>query len=141
MRRFARIRVVHGPSAIAVGAGAVWVLSGRWVGSANVVTRIDPRTNRIVATIPVPHALVAIAAGRRFVWVTGAPRSAGGVVTRIDPRTNRAKTARLPHSWVPDGITTAAGRVWVADPGVGALIEVDPQTLHEQRILRLPFRL
>jgi DNA-binding beta-propeller fold protein YncE len=139
-RRVAAIRVALGPSAIAAGAGAIWALSARWRGSADVVTRIDPARNRVAATIGVPHGSVAIAAGRRYVWATGSPSGGGGVITRIDPATNRAVTARLPRSWVPTGVTTLGGRVWVADPGIGGLIEVDPRTLRERRIVRLPLR-
>jgi hypothetical protein len=47
-------------------------------------------------------------------------------------------TVHLRESWVPEQVTTLAGRVWIADPGIGGLIEVDPRTLRELAVVRLP---
>jgi hypothetical protein len=126
----ARIDVGRGATAVAVGAGAVWALGGRGVRSADVLDRIDPSTNRVVDAIRVPRFPAAVAAGRRYVWVVSEPRSAGGVLTRINVRSGRVMSRRIPHSWVPAGVTVAGGRVWIADPGVAQLIAVDPRTLH-----------
>lgn len=126
----ARIDVARGATAVAVGDGAVWALGGRGVRAADVLDRIDPHTNRVVAAIRVPHFPAAVAVGSRYVWVVSEPRSAGGMLTRIDVRTDRTVSRWIPHSWVPAAVTVAAGRVWVADPGVAQLIAVDAQTLH-----------
>ena len=77
-----------GAPRIAVGAGAVWA-----VNPDGSVSRIDPKTGRIVATIDKNPAWT-IAAGDEGVWFLGSddPITA---VTRIDPRTNRV-TQRIP---------------------------------------------
>jgi YVTN family beta-propeller protein len=64
------------PTAIVVGDGAVWV-ANRFVASEGVspsgkrgtVSRIDPRTSAVVATIPVGHEPFGIAASDASVWV------------------------------------------------------------------------
>ncbi|HEY2939847.1 MAG TPA: hypothetical protein VGJ27_08545 [Gaiellaceae bacterium] len=133
-----RVRVGRGPQAIAVAAGAVWLLSGRGVGADDTLDRVDVRTNRVVATFPVPHWSSAVAVGRRYAWVVSSPKSAGGVITRIDKRTGHAATRRIPRSWTPASVALAGGRVWVADPGVAQLIVIDPRTLRVTKRVTLP---
>ena len=64
------------PTAVAVSDGAVWVanrfiVSGVFAsGKRGTVSRIDPQTNAVVATITVGHEPFAIAAGYGAVWVT-----------------------------------------------------------------------
>ena len=72
------------PGRLAVGEGGVWTLN-RGDGS---VTRVDPATNKVAATIPVDPAAASgeIAAGAGSIWIS-AP---GLPIIRIDPRTNRA---------------------------------------------------
>ena len=133
-----RIRTDRGPAAIAVGKSAVWVLNGRGIGADDTLNRIDARTNRVVASIPVPHWSSALVVGRRYVWVVSEPRSAGGVVTRVDIRTSRTVTRRIPRSWIPAGVALAGGGVWVADPGVAQLIRIDPHTLRVTKRVSFP---
>jgi virginiamycin B lyase len=85
------IKMGANPGRLAVGEGGVWTLNRGNGGSAaggSTVTRVDPATNKVVATITVGDGLAAgeIAAGLGSVWI-----SAPGVpLVRIDPRTNRA---------------------------------------------------
>jgi hypothetical protein len=134
----AQIAVAPYVSAIAVGAGAVWALSGRGERAADTLDRIDAKTNCVVASIRVPHWPAAVAVGRRYVWIVSEPRSAGGVLTRIDPNSGHAVSRKIPHSWIPQAVTVAAGRIWIADPGVAELIGVDPRTLRVTRRVALP---
>ncbi|HEY3105947.1 MAG TPA: adenylate/guanylate cyclase domain-containing protein [Gaiellaceae bacterium] len=54
------------PTAVAVGAGAVWVASA----SAGTVTRVDPQSRQVVKTIAVGHRPQGIVAADGLVWVT-----------------------------------------------------------------------
>jgi class 3 adenylate cyclase/streptogramin lyase len=54
------------PSALAVGAGGVWVVSA----GAGTVTRVDPRANQIVETITLGHRPQEIVVADGLVWVT-----------------------------------------------------------------------
>ena len=65
---------------VAVERDAVWAIAPDYA-----VVRIDPRTNRIVATIRGLQARACVAAGHAGVWVLGID----GTIARIDRRTNR----------------------------------------------------
>lgn len=133
-----RVAVDRGPTAVAAGQGSVWVLNGRGIGAADTVDRVDLQSNEVAASIRIPHWSADIAVGRRYIWVVSEPRSAGGTITRIDPATNRARTRPIRESWVPAAVVAVGGRVWVADPGVAQLIEIDPRTLRVARRVSLP---
>ena len=125
---------VGGATDVAVGAGAVWV------PGSEVVRRIDPITNAIVATIPVPgssdYRSVAIAFGS--VWVTD---TGTGNLTRIDPSTNQV-VATIPLNGSPTRMAAANGLLWVTvpepnQPG-GGLVPVDPATNRAGQPLAVP---
>lgn len=78
-----RIHVGHGPQAIAVGEGAVWVANEM----DDTVSRIDPATSSVITTIPVGDGPSEIEVGGGSIWVTNTIR--GYSVSRIDPRTSR----------------------------------------------------
>jgi YVTN family beta-propeller protein len=105
------------PTALATGEGAVWV-ANRFVppngiapsGKRGTVSRIDPRTNAIVATIPVGYDPFEIAVGEGAIWVAN---RTGFTVSRIDPRTNHVvATIRIGNR--PQGIAVGEGAVWVS---------------------------
>ena len=75
------IRAGHGPVAVTVGEGAVWVANG----DDDSVSRIDPRTSSVTKAISVGEQPAAVATGGGSVWVAN---SGDGSVSRIDPRTN-----------------------------------------------------
>ena len=68
------------PTAIAVGAEAVWVASH----DEGTVTQVDPRAEVPVATVAVGQGPSALAVGAGSVWVAN---ELDGTVSRIDPRT------------------------------------------------------
>jgi DNA-binding beta-propeller fold protein YncE len=134
----ARVLVDRGPTAVAFGSGGAWVLNGRGIGADDTLDRIDARTNKLAASIRVPHWSSAVTVGRRYAWVVSEPKSAGGTITRIDLRTNRGVTRPIPHSWIPQGVVLADGGVWVADPGVAQLIRIDPHSLRVTKRVSFP---
>ncbi|MEX0832419.1 MAG: hypothetical protein WD276_00890 [Actinomycetota bacterium] len=89
---------------VRIGAGSVWVIGARWLESSNTeygsdLIRIDPRTNAVVARIPVGGFDMVV--GNRDVWVRFPADGAfdgkfrGGeeerwLWTRVDVRTNKA---------------------------------------------------
>jgi YVTN family beta-propeller protein len=109
------------PTAIAVGEGAVWVVSRRLAFSSirggqdspvlrGTVSRIDPKTNAVVATIRVGADPFGIAVGEGSVWVAN---RRGFSISRIDPRTNEV-VASIPIGNRPQGIAAGHGAVWVS---------------------------
>jgi YVTN family beta-propeller protein len=106
---------------VAIGEGAVWVASG---GLTRSVVRIDPRTNRVAAIVPLAEPPHALAAGARTVWVTS--RSSDSVF-RIDPETDRVDRAiRVGRN--PAGVAFGGGAVWVANTFDHTVSRIDPST-------------
>lgn len=102
---------------IALGEGALWVLSG------NTVSRVDLDTNQNVATMTVGDFPQALTTGYGAVWVTSLD------ITRIDPVTNTISTTIpvVPSSEL-NGIAAGAGSVWVSSGSEGTVSRVDPDT-------------
>ncbi len=115
----ARVHVGSPTNAIAVGLGAVWVVSS----DKNTVYRIDPGANRIVASIPVGRYPWALAVGGESVWVAN---GGDGTVSKIDPRSNHV-TDDIPVGGDPRAIAYGEGAVWVADYS-GTLTRINPVT-------------
>jgi streptogramin lyase len=124
----ARIRLDRPFTDVDVGFGATWV------AGQGALLRIDPRTDRVVATIPTPLTgqYASIGFGEGAVWVTSG--QANGVVYRVDPAANRV-TAAIGVPGGAFGIVVAAGTVWVTqylpepDPGIVARIDAHSNRL------------
>src|SRR5262249_22051396 len=96
------------------------------------VSRIDPRSNRVVATIDDVRA-ENIAVGDGEVWITEANR-----VTEIDPSINAvARRVTLGEDVLLAGIAVGAGAAWVAAPGDGKLWRVDTGRSGSRRAIAL----
>src|SRR5437868_2134825 len=72
------------------GAGAVWA-SNEY---DSTVSRIDPKTNRVVKTISVPGPPACVRTTSTAVWVGIEGKDD---VARIDPRTNAVTTVAVGH--------------------------------------------
>jgi YVTN family beta-propeller protein len=125
-----------GWSGVAVGEGAVWLAHGE------EVSRIDPVTNEVVATMPAGGTwTTGIEAGEGAVWVqedgTSLVRqersdSPDGIV-RIDPRTDSVET-KIPVEGVAS-IDVGQGSVWALSYTFGLLWRIDTRSnLAEQSI-------
>jgi YVTN family beta-propeller protein len=109
------------PTAIATGAGGVWVADV----IDNGVRRIDPAAaNAVTPTTPVGQGPSAIAVGEGAVWVAN---TQDDTVSRIDPR-SAAVTQTIPVGARPTGITTGGGAVWVANSLGGTVSRIDPES-------------
>jgi hypothetical protein len=82
------------PQDVAVGEGAVWVsVPAEQPGQDNLVVRIDPITNEVVARIPVEGYIEELAAGEGGIWGAGAQFDGGDFnpyVVRSTPRRTRS---------------------------------------------------
>jgi YVTN family beta-propeller protein len=106
---------------LASGAGAVWTLIETDSNGGKAV-RVDPRTDRVVATIPVGEGPTEAVHGAGALWVTN---SQDNTVTRIDPTSNKA-VATIPVGAGPNSIGYAAGAVWVANSQDTTVTRIDP---------------
>ena len=108
-------------AAIADGGGSVWVLGDP---ANRLLWRIDPKHDRLSATIHLPFVPAAIAVGDGSVWVTG---QLDDTIARIDPATNLiVKTIRVGRE--PLGVAVGNGAVWVANTIDQTVTRVDPAT-------------
>jgi YVTN family beta-propeller protein len=100
----AAIGVGEAPSAVLVAGGSVWVANG----GDGTVSRIDPATNRLIATIGVGPHPARLTADSGAVWVATAEG-----LQRIDPATNRV-IQPLPLTVGLGDVLAADGRLWVS---------------------------
>lgn len=126
-RVVANVAVADGLGASArVAFGSVWLSET----NSGQILRVDPRTRRVTARIPVGTE-VSLAAGDGSIWAIAREVSlAARPLLRIDPRTNRV-VARIPMR-APGGAPFGGGfivagpRIWVV--GGTSLLAVDPAT-------------
>jgi YVTN family beta-propeller protein len=107
---------------VSVRDGMVWVTEVTDAGDQ--AERINPQTNRAVATVPVGAFPVRVAVDGHAVWVTNFDDN---TVSRINPATN-AVVATIPVGPGPFGIGLAAGAVWVANSGDATVSRINPAT-------------
>ena len=123
----AQIPVLAHSYCAAFGFDSVWVASsadGTREGAGSV-QRIDPRTNRVVATIPVGRGPRFLATGEGGVFTLD---QGDGTVSRVDPAGNMlAATIAAEVPGTGGDIAVGAGRVWVRATGT-ALSIIDPAT-------------
>ena len=112
------------PGEMTFGEGSLWVTSPGW--SAGTVSRIDPATNKVVATIQINRGMgrgmdLVPTAGGGAIWVLDPDTS----ISKIDPATNKiTATIPTPSRW---SLVYGAGALWVSgDDGVD---RIDPKTM------------
>ncbi|MET0762716.1 MAG: protein kinase [Thermoleophilaceae bacterium] len=117
------------PSNVAVGEGAVWVLSLE----DRTVERIDPETKQVVRRFRTRETPLDIAAGLGALWV-----GTGERLSRLDPKTGAVtRTVKLPDrgyqgdlgflNWGFPQIAVGAGAIWAINPD-RTVSRIDPKT-------------
>jgi YVTN family beta-propeller protein len=114
------VPVGPGPSAMAYGAGTVWVVSG----TDGRVIRVDAATRRVTETIPVGRTPDAIALTTSDAWVAN---SGDGTVSRINISTNQV-VGTTPVGSQPSAIAVGPSGVWVANSQDDSIQRIDPVT-------------
>jgi ABC-type branched-subunit amino acid transport system substrate-binding protein len=125
----AEIDLGHSLNGVAVGADAVWAISGP---DATVV-EVDPQQNALVAEIPIaalPGSAspfpIAVTVGEGSVWVLNGNTA---TVTRIDPDVlGVAATIPIGVGRDPVALVAGAGAIWVANAADGTIARVDAGT-------------
>jgi YVTN family beta-propeller protein len=106
--------------AIATSEDAVWLVTDRH----GRLSRIDPKSNSVAATIEVPAGSASVLYGHGAIWVT---TPAKNTLTRVDAKTNKV-TDTVPVGPGPRFETFGAGAVWTLNQGDGSISRVDAQT-------------
>jgi streptogramin lyase len=110
------------PFFVAIGPEAVWVAGE---ADGGTLWRVDPATNTVVASIPVPNPFATgVEVGHGSVWV---PARDQKVVYRIDPATNTVgATIELPSAI--GGLAVGPDAIWTSGWGDGKVYRIDPAT-------------
>jgi hypothetical protein len=124
----ARIAAGGTISDIAGDSDGIWVLTPTTPGIAAILTRIDPRTGRVAASIPAHvNSHVTLASGE--VWSV----DVRGTAVRIDPASGSV-IRRVPSAG-PALLVANGATVWTLDT-TGTLVEVDAPTARVRHRVR-----
>jgi DNA-binding beta-propeller fold protein YncE len=115
------IRFCCGPQGITVAAGAVWTADA----NLRAVVKVDPDTNRAVATIPITlgDSCGGMTGDDAAVWLASGCNSS--TVVRIDPRTNSV-VATIDVISTTRSVALGGGNLWVSTSR--ELVRIDPVT-------------
>lgn len=100
---------------VAAGEGGVWVVS-----TSNELIKIDPATNEVVGSWPLPSGAAAVRAGLGSLWVTV---STADQVLRIDPTDPTSQTPIDVGSF-PRFLAVGEDAVWVMNQRDGSVTRV-----------------
>lgn len=128
---------------IHVGATADWVAitpDAVWVGSTgpDAVHRIDPRTNKRIATVKLPgEPCAGLTTGFGSLWVPLC--SHPSTLARIDLRRNTLTAVLQTGPAGPEGgIATSPDSVWLVVDKNGSLARIDPDTGTIRQTIEVP---
>jgi ABC-type transport system substrate-binding protein/DNA-binding SARP family transcriptional activator/streptogramin lyase len=109
------------PTDVASGAGSIWLSSDN-----QTVSRIDPKTGRVVQSVEVGNGPsgIAYSSDGHAAWVAN---SGDGTVSRIDQGTNRPVDTP-PVGNVPVAVAAGYGSIWVTDAGDRSVTRLDAKT-------------
>lgn len=125
----------YGREVIAID-GTIWVHANETHGSvvgASLLTRVDPQTERVVASVPLGSPATSVTEGNGFIWAPTWTEEDGNLLMRVDPETGEVIT--LPSGTLEFVIDVGEGGVWgVARRGQdlfdgrGGIVRFDPVT-------------
>jgi DNA-binding SARP family transcriptional activator/ABC-type transport system substrate-binding protein len=124
-RRIARILIAEGGAQhLAFTAGALWVSGEAPAASVPSLSKIDPATNHVVATVEsLRNVVCCVAAGGGFAW---AATRDDHTVWKIAEDGTVIGSTKLPAD--AESLSYADGAVWAAAGDSGMLVRIDPTT-------------
>jgi virginiamycin B lyase len=137
------ISELHPTVVIGLGKTADWVAiapNAVWVGSTgpDAVHRIDPNTNKLVATVELagePCAGLAVGLGSVWIPLCGKPST----LAKVDGTRNVVSAVfQAGPAGGEGGITTSTDSVWLVTDKEGSLARIDPDTGTVRQIVRVP---
>src|SRR6266498_2403849 len=117
---------------IAFGDGVLWVTTvasgdlGR-SSDTDAVSRVDPKTGKVLSTVKVPRAPMSVAFTPEAVWVVNFGMD-GDTVIRIDPHTNQLIGEPIQTGRAPLSLAVGEGSVWVANHDAHTVTRIDLST-------------
>jgi len=111
----------RGETNVVAGAGSVWVPSD----AEGKISRIDPATNEVIATVDVVAGTFFLAFGMDAVWAVA---SGQNLLQKIDPATNEV-VGSVELGAQPGFLAAGEGYVWVQEQGDGTVAKIDPDSV------------
>jgi streptogramin lyase len=134
---------LHPSATFETGATADWVLvadDSVWVAGTKPfsVVRIDPATNKVVATVPISgEACSGLAIGFGSLWVPVCREPSS--LVQIDLLTNKiAATFPVGPAAPEGGIAASADSIWMVTSKTGTLSRIDPKNGKVRQQVMLP---
>jgi streptogramin lyase len=129
----ARNRFVGTPiplSPMASAGGLVFAQGSLWVtndqhGRFGRLDRIDPKTRRIIARIPIPNDPTSLVSANGSLWVG---ESDTGKVVRVDPKSGAIEGRPISVGGALLTLAAGDGTIWVANNYSGRLAVIDART-------------
>jgi YVTN family beta-propeller protein len=100
----------------------------------NSAAEIDPRSNRVVRSVPVGATPTSVAIGLGAVWVLNSNEN---TLSRIDPAAKDAPSRTIGGVVKPTGVAAGHGGVWVTTQSHRVSV-VDPESDAVAQVLALP---
>jgi DNA-binding beta-propeller fold protein YncE len=116
------VRLCDIPSALAFGAGSLWAARG----DGPDIVRIDPRSDHVLATIPLAGQPFGLAFGPSGLWVTDWLNDS---LSRVDPEQNQVVATHAGLGGGAAGLLVTSDAVWVSESQSDLLLRVDPHSL------------
>ncbi|QUD88395.1 Vgb family protein [Phenylobacterium montanum] len=133
---------LHPQARIHLGKTADWVVASDdavWIGGTapNAVHRIDPATNRRVATVLLPgDPCSGLAVGFGAVWV---PLCADKpMLARVDLQTNAVKLFPIGPAGPEGGIAASDDSIWLVTDQAGTLVRIAPSNGVVRQVVSVP---
>src|SRR5882672_8425511 len=131
---------IHPDAVFPVPGNPDWVLilpDSVWIGNKpkNTITRLDPKTNTVVTTLPVGQLPCSgLAGGFGSVWV---PICGDKTLVRVDIATNKVvATIPLGPADTEGAIAASEDSIWYLTDTKGVLSRIDPAT--NQAVVEIP---
>jgi virginiamycin B lyase len=113
-----------GEGAVGAGSGGVWVVIDGSTCKSCLLARVDPKTMKVIAKIPVSERSSSVRVGYGAVWVVS---PAQGTVQKVSPSSNKViATATIGRR--PRFFDVGEGGVWTLNQVDGTVSRVDPRS-------------
>jgi YVTN family beta-propeller protein len=106
---------------VGAGEGAVWAVSRE---PDHVLVKVDPASDSVVGTFPMPDGLAGVRAGYGAVWIA---QPAEDAVLQVDPADGTVLRA-IPVGPGPRFLAVGEGSVWSLNQVNGSVSRIDPAT-------------
>lgn len=127
---------------VAFGDGSLWVttVASGDLGApseTDAVSRIDPQSGEVVATVKVSRGPMSVAFTPEAVWVVYFGMN-GDTVLRIDPQTNQLAGDPIQTGRAPLSLAVGEGSLWVANHDVHTITRIDLATNQVTATITVP---